>query len=318
MDLLSRESIERYLPWALAAWIAFVFVWYLQFKFTGHDGSVHLFTVLTDWLGLHGHEKAMRIGTGAAELVAAALCLVPATRALGAALSFAIMAGAIFFHLVSPLGIDPYGDGGTLFKEACATLLASAVLLWFARRQAVDLAWRVPLLGALLPRIAPSLRRPPRRRTVYRTLPLVAAAWLAATAAQPALAGPAEEVRALYERFATAQNRRDLAAVRSLLLPSPRFLWVSDGMSVWGPEATIARMASFQEYDVWHVVPDLADAVAVEIDAHSGYLHLPLALTLGPRVPGPATHRFLVSMLAVETGAGWRIAALFTTAEKPR
>ena len=61
-------TINRILPWALAAWIAYVFVWYLQYKFTGHEGSVWLFTVITDWLGLKGHEKAMRIGVGSAEL----------------------------------------------------------------------------------------------------------------------------------------------------------------------------------------------------------------------------------------------------------
>ncbi|WP_395830909.1 hypothetical protein, partial [Elstera sp.] len=30
------------------------------------------------------------------------------------------MTGAIFFHVVSPLGIDPYNDGADLFKKACA------------------------------------------------------------------------------------------------------------------------------------------------------------------------------------------------------
>lgn len=142
----------RLLPWALALWIAYVFVWYLQYKFTGHDGSVWLFTVLTDWLGLRGHEKAMRIGVGSAELLAAILCLVPPTRAIGAAMTIGIMAGAIFFHVVSPLGIDPYDDGGVLFREACLTLLAAALLLWLSRRQALAIASRLPVLGPLVTR----------------------------------------------------------------------------------------------------------------------------------------------------------------------
>lgn len=131
-------------------------------------------------------------------------------------------------------------------------------------------------------------------------------------------ATPTNEVRALYEQFAAAQNRRDLDAVRSLFLTSEKFLWVSDGMSFWGPDAVIARMAEFQKYEIWQVAPDLQDAVVVQVDTHAAYLHLPLALTLGPRTPGPDTHRFLVSMLCVETPQGWRIAALFTTAQKPR
>ena len=44
----------------------------------------------------------------------------------------------------------------------------------------------------------------------------------------------ASEVRALYQRFAAAQNARDLEQVRPLLLDSPTFLWVSDGQSFWG------------------------------------------------------------------------------------
>ena len=61
-----------------------------------------------------------------------------------------------------------------------------------------------------------------------------------------AAADPADAVRSLYERFAAAQNAHDLAAVRPLLLDGPEFLWVSDGQSFWGPDAVLARMASFQ------------------------------------------------------------------------
>lgn len=134
-----------FLAWALAAFDAYIFIYYLQFKFTGHPGSVELFTTLTDWLGFHGYEKVMRIGTGSAELVASILLFTPWTQAIGAAMALAIMTGAIFFHLVSPLGIDPYGDGGVLFKEACAVWLSSLVILVIRRREVVG------LVGTYLP-----------------------------------------------------------------------------------------------------------------------------------------------------------------------
>src|SRR6266446_10611747 len=124
------------LAWPLAAFDAYIFIFYLQYKFTGHPGSVELFTTLTDWLGFAGHEKFMRIGTGSMELIASILLFIPATQVIGAALAFAIMSGAIFFHLVSPLGVDPYGDGGVLFKEACAVWLSSVAILAIRRRQA--------------------------------------------------------------------------------------------------------------------------------------------------------------------------------------
>ena len=129
----------EWLTWALCAWIAFIFVWYLQFKFTGDDGSVGLFTILTDWLGFHGHEKVMRIGTGSAELIASILLFDRPLQVVGALLSLGIMTGAIFFHVVSPLGIDPYGDGGVLFKQACSVWLASLVILAIRRRSLVSL-----------------------------------------------------------------------------------------------------------------------------------------------------------------------------------
>lgn len=149
------QFVQALLPWALALWIAYVFIWYLQYKFTGHEGSVWLFTVLTDWLGFHGHEKFMRIATGAAELTAAILCLIPALRAVGAAMTMAIMGGAIFFHVVSPLGIDPYGDGGVLFREACMTLVVGGVLLWLSRVQAFAIARALPVIGPIVERLLP-------------------------------------------------------------------------------------------------------------------------------------------------------------------
>lgn len=73
------------------------------------------------------------------ELLASILLMLPATQVVGAALSLGIMTGAIFFHLASPLGVDPYGDGGILFHQACAVWLSSLVILLIPRRRAVEL-----------------------------------------------------------------------------------------------------------------------------------------------------------------------------------
>src|SRR5229473_1459416 len=97
------KGFDRFLgllAWPLAAFDAYIFIFYLQYKFTGHPGSVELFTTLTDWLGFAGHEKFMRIGVGSMELIASILLFIPATQVVGAALALGIMTGAIFFHLV--------------------------------------------------------------------------------------------------------------------------------------------------------------------------------------------------------------------------
>jgi hypothetical protein len=145
---------------------------------------------------------------------------------------------------------------------------------------------------------------------------ILAVALFAGALVSPAVwAGPADEVRALYDQFVTAQNARDVRKVRSLLLDSPKFLWVSDGKTFWGPDTMVERMASFQQAEIWQVDPALEKSVAVEVGADAAYLHLPLQLTIGFN-PTPDKLKFLVSMLCVKTDQGWRIAALFTTTEK--
>jgi hypothetical protein len=67
------------------------------------------------------------------------LVLVPRTQAFGALFAMGIMSGAIFFHTVSPLGNDPYGDGGTLFKEACFTWVMAALVVFVRREELLDL-----------------------------------------------------------------------------------------------------------------------------------------------------------------------------------
>lgn len=128
--------------WGLALWIAYVFLWYLQYKFTGHPGSVHVFQTLEDWSGLP-FEPGGRIGVGVAEMIAALLALLPATRPIGGMMTMGIMGGAIFFHLFTPLGVDPFDDGGKLFTEACVTFTAGLTLAVLGRDRLRGLVLRV-------------------------------------------------------------------------------------------------------------------------------------------------------------------------------
>lgn len=137
--------------WIGACYIAFIFLWYEQYKLLGDQGSVELFTTLTDWLGFHGHESVMRIGVGLCEIVASLFILIPTVQGLGAIGAFMLMSGAIFFHLVTPLGVDPYHDGGVLFKEACSVWITAVVVIWWRRGQIASIARRLGLpLPAML------------------------------------------------------------------------------------------------------------------------------------------------------------------------
>lgn len=128
------------LPWAAALWIAYEFLWYEQYKLAG---PTLVFDRLSAWSGIP--EKPFRLFVASMEITAAFLVLIPRTRPFGGLFAMGIMSGAIFFHLFTPLGVDPYEDGAQLFKEACFTWLMAGVVV---------LAHREPLLGFVRSRLA--------------------------------------------------------------------------------------------------------------------------------------------------------------------
>ncbi|CAA9288942.1 MAG: hypothetical protein AVDCRST_MAG27-4531 [uncultured Craurococcus sp.] len=149
MTHLDRSRTLRLIAWACAAWIAWELLYYEQFKLTGNVGSIDgVFQPLANWFGIPAHEKPIRLGVAAIEIAASVLVLIPALRLWGALMALGLMGGAIFFHTVGPIGIDPYGDGGGLFKEACFTFAVAGLLTWLHRDE----------LAGWLHRFGPRLR----------------------------------------------------------------------------------------------------------------------------------------------------------------
>jgi hypothetical protein len=142
--------------------VAFVFVQSLFFKFTNSPETQHIFGTLDVWaarLGFPGLFAPSGIFSqyvvGSAELVASLVLLaslIPALRWLrpfGAAIGLAVISGAIFFHLFTPLGVsvpnaDGTQDGGLLFGLAGGVWLANALLLWLDRDRIFALIGRAP------------------------------------------------------------------------------------------------------------------------------------------------------------------------------
>jgi hypothetical protein len=128
------------LPWALAAYIAYILLWYLPFKFYPDS---YLFQVLEDSLGLPWFEPYFRYFTGCVEGVTCLLLVIPGLQVAGAAVAFVTMASAITLHLTTALGVDPYNDGGTLFKEACTNLAFAGTILILRRDEILPLLRRL-------------------------------------------------------------------------------------------------------------------------------------------------------------------------------
>ena len=139
---------NKWILWALIAFVIFVFVQSLFFKFAGSEETDIIFATIAQWMSTVGlgfaTERFANYGgylIGSAELIASALLLITATRRLGALLGLGIISGAIFFHLFTPLGInrtiDAAGntDGGALFFMACWVWLSCALILWITTKE---------------------------------------------------------------------------------------------------------------------------------------------------------------------------------------
>jgi hypothetical protein len=129
---LSRNLVL--VSWALRLIAAVILLQTLFFKFTGARESVYIFSTL-------GAEPWGRIGSGVVELIASVLLLMPRTVVFGAALSMAVITGAIFSHLTKlGIALPEVGDRGELFALAIVVLLCSAGVLFLHRHELPFLA----------------------------------------------------------------------------------------------------------------------------------------------------------------------------------
>jgi len=156
--------IVAVVSWAIVAWMCYVFLASLPYKFTGHPDTQHIFSTIGGWiggfLGAGIGDLFTRFGAyvvGGFELLTSIVLLAPialwllgkarGTRAspsraelhsIGGLMASAVMAGAVFFHLASPLGVvvlhQGESDGGSLFKAAASILVLGIVLFAINRR----------------------------------------------------------------------------------------------------------------------------------------------------------------------------------------
>ncbi len=146
---MDKARVMRYLPWALAIFVAIVFVQSLFFKFTNSFETRHIFTTIGDWMAAVGLPAFIASGfgawggyaTGSVELVASVLMIIRKTQSLGALIGFVVISGAIFFHLFTPLGVSVVvneagdRDGGQLFAMAVGVFLSTIGIMWLRRNE---------------------------------------------------------------------------------------------------------------------------------------------------------------------------------------
>ncbi len=128
----ATTALKLLATYGAALYIADVYLSYLRFKFVAKNP---LFAKLEGSLGIDWIEPHFRHITGGLEALATVLLFIPGFQLAGAGLSFAIMTGAIATHVFTAVGIDPFNDGGTLFKQAVTVWLLSAGILVIRRAE---------------------------------------------------------------------------------------------------------------------------------------------------------------------------------------
>jgi hypothetical protein len=131
-----------------------------------------------------------------------------------------------------------------------------------------------------------------------------------------AASAPEDDVKALFDRFVTAQNAHDANAVRELLLDSPNFLWISRGTTIWGRDAAINRFETFYQ-GTWHLAPDNSTVRIFMLSETAAQLYASIMFTTGaPGQPAQAMP-ILMNQTYVKTPSGWRVASLLPISLPP-
>jgi len=144
--------------WVVVLWVAKVFLFSLPYKFTLHPDTQFIFGTIGVWMqGFIGNAAGGwfanygSYAVGSVELITSLVLLSPAVfwlltkinvlkhapsrslvHAFGGLMASAVMGGAVFFHLFTPLGIvvihEGQSDGGSLFYAATSILVLGLVL----------------------------------------------------------------------------------------------------------------------------------------------------------------------------------------------
>ncbi|MDD9856869.1 MAG: hypothetical protein OXU96_02280 [Gammaproteobacteria bacterium] len=150
-----NKTTTAIVSWAITLWTCYVFLGSLPYKFTRHPDTQHIFGTIGAWMeGLLGRAIGAWFAdfgpfvVGGFEFLTSVVLLLPAllwviakvksanseganTRArfhrIGGLMAAAVMAGAVFFHLFTPLGVEVLhqgqSDGGSLFYAAVSILV---------------------------------------------------------------------------------------------------------------------------------------------------------------------------------------------------
>lgn len=163
-NIMNSNTVRAVISWIIVLWACKIFLFSLPYKFSNHPDTQYIFGTIGEWLG---NLLGASIGSlftdfgayavGSFELLTSIVLLLPALLWVGAKVGLpsrqgararfhrygglmaaAVMAGAMFFHLFTPLGVKVLhqgeSDGGSLFYAAVSIFVLGIGLFLINRR----------------------------------------------------------------------------------------------------------------------------------------------------------------------------------------
>lgn len=123
------------------------------------------------------------------------------------------------------------------------------------------------------------------------------------------------EIDTLYHRLIDAENRHDLAAVRTFLWVSPSTLFVAKTATAaegnwagfWGTDVVMQHFRDLYQ-GTFVMAPDYARVKTVGLTADVAETYAPLGITVAYAGQAPVPKPFLMIVTWVRTPAGWKMA----------
>ncbi|MFZ1683659.1 MAG: nuclear transport factor 2 family protein [Candidatus Zixiibacteriota bacterium] len=123
------------------------------------------------------------------------------------------------------------------------------------------------------------------------------------------ISGSGNDVRTTFTKFVTAQNDHNLEAVKSLLLDSPQFLWITRGTAIWGRQAALDRFSVLFK-GTWHLSPDTALFREIVVDKDVTQICVPVTFSIGTANEQSQNLTFILNLVLVRREAGWQISSI--------
>ncbi len=137
-----------------------------------------------------------------------------------------------------------------------------------------------------------------------------------ATFVDPLSVGTLKRLKVLYKQLIDAENRHDLATVKSLVWVSPAALFVAktatpeegNWAGFWGSDVVLQHLGDLFRSGPFAIKPDYAREKVVGITSEVAETYVPVDIAVAYAGQTPVPKPFLMILEWVHTPDGWRMA----------